>query len=240
MSILRETVTVEPYGDSAVMVSISVSDPTARRREIVAFRSRLLARRPHGVVDVVSGLESLLVSFDPLVTSFEHVEYAARLLAELPDSGAVTAQPARRFAIPVLFDAEAAPDLDEVADELGLTADEVVERICRSRFSISLLAAAMAPMMDGLNTPRPVRRRAEPRTDVPAGSIMIAGVNAIIQPFPGPTGWRVIGRTPHTIVDIHREHPVSFGPGDQVRFTRIDRAEVVHLDGAFLTEEGTS
>lgn len=240
MSILREAVTVEPYGDSAVMVSIPAADAAARRREIVAFRGRLLARRPHGVVDVVSGLESLLVSFDPLVTSFEHVEYAARLLAQLPDPDGAASQAPRAFAIPVLFDAEAAPDLGEVADELGLTADEVVDLVCRSRFSISLLAAAMAPMMDGLDAPRPVRRRAEPRTDVPAGSVMVAGVNAIIQPFPGPTGWRVVGRTPYTIVDIHRDRPVSFAPGDLVRFTRIDRAEAARLDGAFLLEEGTA
>lgn len=239
MPTLHEAVTVEPYGDSAVMVSIPADDASARRRGVVAFRERLLVRRPYGVIDVVSGLESLLISYDPLLTSFEHVEYAARLLAELPAEAAGERAP-RRFTIPVLFDAEVAPDLAEVAAELGIDEEELIERICRSSFSISLLAAAMAPMMDGLDTPRPVRRRAEPRTDVPAGSIMIAGVNAIIQPFPGPTGWRVVGRTPHTIVDIHRDPPVSFAPGDLVRFTPMDRGAAARLDGAFLLEEDSA
>lgn len=63
---------------------------------------------------------------------------------------------------------------------------------------------------------------------------MIAGTNAIIQPFPGPTGWRVVGRTPYTIVDITRPDPVSFGTGDVVRFVPVSRDEAAALDAGFL------
>ncbi|WP_167133004.1 5-oxoprolinase subunit B family protein [Paramicrobacterium chengjingii] len=227
--------TVESYGDSAVMVSVTDDDQRVRRSAIVDLRERLLARRPHGVCDVVAGLESLLIEFDPITTSAIHIEYVVHLLAEMPPAGAVPENAARRhFDIPVVFDDETGPDLAEVADELGIGVPELVERICASRFTISLLAAAMAPMMDGLDVPRAVRRRREPRTNVPQGSIMIAGENAIIQPFPGPTGWRVIGRTPHTIVDIARESPVSFAPGDTVTFTSVSAADARRIDGEFL------
>lgn len=232
-------VNVEPYGDSAVMVTVPAENARRRRTAIVDFRERLLARRPHGVTDVVSGLESLLVEFDPLDTSPGHIEYAARLLAELPETtGSRPGRPAQHFDIPVVFDAEAGPDLAEVADELGMGIPAVVDAIADSSFTISLLAAAMAPMMDGLSLPQPVRRRAEPRTNVPSGSIMIAGTNAIIQPFPGPTGWRVVGRTPHTIVDITRADPVAFADGDTVRFVPTSRDEAVSLHGSFLLPSG--
>ncbi|MFC8371281.1 MULTISPECIES: allophanate hydrolase subunit 1 [unclassified Streptomyces] len=230
-------VTVEPFGDSAVMVTIPHPEQTIRRAAIVAFRDRFLAHRPPGVLDVVSGLESLLVEFDPLRTALPHVEYAARLVAEwapAPTTGAGGAREARTFEIPVVFDDEAGPDLASVARELDRSPAGVVEAIADSTFTISLLGAAMAPMMDGLKVPRPVRRRAEPRTDVVPGSVMIAGTNAIIQPFPGPTGWRVVGRTPHTIVDITRPEPVSFAPGDVVRFLPVSRAEADGLDAGFL------
>lgn len=233
------TVAVEPFGDSAVMVTIPEADTARRRADIIDFRERLLARRPHGVLDVVSGLESLLVEFDPIDTSPEHVAYAATLLADLPavpPTGEVRAR--REFSIPVVFDEEAGPDLTGVGAEVGASVEDVVAGIAASTFTISLLGAAMAPMMDGLILPRPVRRRAEPRTDVAPGSIMIAGTNAIIQPFPGPTGWRVVGRTPHTIVDITREAPVSFATGDTVRFVPISRDQAVALDGAFLLPDG--
>ncbi|WP_328609214.1 allophanate hydrolase subunit 1 [Amycolatopsis sp. NBC_00345] len=229
------TITVEPFGDSAVMVTVPHADQAVRRAAIVAFRERFLARRPPGVLDVVSGLESLLIEFDPLETSPRHVEYAARLLAESPatdDAG--QRRLVHEFAIPVVFDDETGPDLVSVADEAGLAPGEVVEAIAESVFTVSLLGAAMAPMMDGLRMPRPVRRRAEPRTDVAPGAVMIAGTHAIIQPFPGPTGWRVVGRTPHTIVDITRPEPVSFGTGDLVRFVPVSPAEATALQGSFL------
>ncbi|MCI3273489.1 5-oxoprolinase subunit B family protein [Streptomyces cylindrosporus] len=233
-------VAVEPFGDSAVMVTIPHADQAIRRAAIVAFRDRFLAHRPPGVLDVVSGLESLLVEFDPLRTALQHVEYAVRLVARwAPSDGPSPGRTVRAFTVPVVFDGEYGPDLASVAEELGLTPAEVIEAIGESTFTIALLGAAMAPMMDGLKVPRPVRRRAEPRTDVVPGSVMIAGTNAIIQPFPGPTGWRVVGRTPHTIVDISRPDPVSFGPGDVVRFTPVTRDEAAALDAGFLlpTEE---
>ena len=229
------TITVEPFGDSAVMVTIPHTDQATRRGRIVAFRERFLARRPPGVLDVVSGLESLLIEFDPLETAAQHVEYAARLLAEsAPPDDSVRRRAVREFAIPVVFDDDTGPDLASVADEVGLAPGEVIDLIAKSTFTISLLGAAMAPMMDGLLLPRPVRRRAEPRTDVAPGAIMIAGTNAIIQPFPGPTGWRVVGRTPHTIVDISRPAPVSFGIGDVVRFVPVTKDEATASDGSFL------
>jgi inhibitor of KinA len=235
-------VAIETFGDSAVRVTVDDPDRDRRQAGIRRFGDRFLAHRPHGVLDVVAGPESLLVEFDPLLTGPEHVEYAARLLAET--IGATSApEPrarwARQFTIPVVFDEETGPDLAEVAAELGTDPAGVVAAVTASTFTISVLAAAMAPMMDGLVVPRPVRRRHEPRTDVPPGAIMIAGTNAIIQPFPGPTGWRVIGRTPHTIVDITRSEPVSFAPGDIVRFVAVDGDRARQLQDGFLlpTEE---
>jgi inhibitor of KinA len=230
-------VTVEPFGDSAAMVTIPHTGQAARKAGIVAFRDRFLAHLPHGVLDVVSGLESLLIEFDPLQTAFEHVEYAARLVARwapTPADGPAGPRRVRTFTVPVVFDDDHGPDLASVAEELGMAPADVVEAIAGSTFTICLLGAAMAPMMDGLKVPRAVRRRAEPRTDVAPGAIMIAGTNAIIQPFPGPTGWRVVGRTPHTIVDISRPDPVSFGPGDVVRLVPVGRDEAAALDAGFL------
>lgn len=229
------TVAVEPFGDSAVMVTVPHAEQAVRRSAIVAFRDRFLAHRPHGVLDVVSGLESLLIEFDPLRTAPEHVEYAVRLLARWESGdGPELPRAVREFAVPVVFDEETGPDLVSVAEEVGLETAELVEAIAKSTFTIALLGAAMAPMMDGLELPGPVRRCAEPRTDVAPGAIMIAGGNAIIQPFPGPTGWRVVGRTPHTIVDISRPDPVSFGPGDVMRFVPVTRDEAAALDAGFL------
>jgi allophanate hydrolase subunit 1 len=89
-------------------------------------------------------------------------------------------------------------------------------------------------MMHGVDLPADVARTALPRPRVEGGSVMLAGLNAIISPFPGPTGWRVIGRTPMVICDIGHDPVISYGPGDVLRFRAIDAAEFEALDGTFL------
>lgn len=225
---------VREYGDSAVMVTVGSDDAGRRQRRIAELREAFVRRRPPGVTDVVAGLESFLVGYDPLVSGPDHLRHAIELIAELPASAA--ARKPRVFDLPVCFDEAYAPDLAAVADELGLDPDAVVSALLAHDLTIVLLAAAMAPMMAGVRLPVSVSRQARPRTNVPEGSLMIAGRHAIIQPFPGPTGWRVVGRTPLTIVDIAREAPVSFAPGDILRLRRIDAEAAAGLRGTFLAE----
>ena len=217
------------YGDCAVMITIGSADADLRRRRIVEVRDAFAAQRPPGVTDLVSGLESLLVEYDPLLTTPDQLRHSLSLLGRV----AATSErpPCRIFDLPVVFNAQTGPDLEAVADELRLTADLVVDKLTANELTIVLLAAAMAPMMGGVRLPAAVARQAQPRTNVPAGSIMIAGANAIIQPFPGPTGWRVVGRTPLTIVDITQDPPVSFAPGDVVRLRAISPAEAATMTG---------
>lgn len=224
---------VHEYGDSAVMITIRSTDPAIRRRRIVEIRDAVAAHRPHGVTDLVSGLESLLVEYDLLLTDPEPLRQALSLIAQKAGTNETSAR--RVFELPVVFDAQTGPDLEAVAKELKLTPDEVVENLTSHDLEIVLLAAAMAPMMSGVALPAPVARLSQPRTNVPAGSIMIAGANAIIQPFPGPTGWRVVGRTPLSIVDIAQNPPVSFAPGDVMRLRVVSSGEAAAMAG-FLKE----
>lgn len=224
---------IAEYGDGAVMVTVRSPEETERRHLIGEFRERVLTELPPGVDDVVSGLESLLVEFDPLVTTSEQVSFALGALGKADIVSGARPAPSS-LVVPIVVNDETAPDLADVANELGITPDDVIGQLESSTLTVNLLAAAMAPMMDGLDVPAPVRRQATPRTDVPAGSVMVAGRNAIIQPFPGPTGWRVIGRSPLRIVDITREVPVSFAPGDRIAFRRISETEAASLDGVFL------
>lgn len=226
---------VHEYGDSAVMISIRSADPEFRRQRIVEVRDALAAHRPKGVTDFVSGLESLLIEYDPLTTDPTRLQHA--LSSITGNEGMTEASTRRIFDLPVVFDAQTGPDLEAVARELDLTPNEVVDNLVSHELTIVLLAAAMAPMMSGVRLSAPVARQSQPRTNVPAGSIMIAGVNAIIQPFPGPTGWRVVGRSPLTLVDIAQDPPVSFAPGDVMRLRAVSVDEAAAM-GGLLREKG--
>ena len=74
---------IAEYGDGAVMVTVRDPEEGERRRVIREFRDQVLTELPPGVDDVVSGLESLLVEFDPLRTSVEQVAFALGALGRV-------------------------------------------------------------------------------------------------------------------------------------------------------------
>ncbi|MCU1529714.1 MAG: Allophanate hydrolase subunit 1 [Frondihabitans sp.] len=227
---------IQPFGDSALMLDVLAEDRLVRQEATVRVRSSILLEVPFGVLDVVAGFESLLVEFDADRVEHEGVDQAVRLAVSLGFARSADATASGRvLEVPTLFGGEFGPDLEEVAAELDLTAAEVVDRFVDRPLTISLLGAAMAPMMHGVDLPADVSRTALPRTRVEGGSVMLAGSNAIISPFPGPTGWRVIGRTPLTICDIEHDPVVSYAPGDVLRFRAIERVEFESLAGAFLS-----
>ncbi|MET4591826.1 carboxyltransferase domain-containing protein [Arthrobacter sp. 754] len=230
-----------PFGDSALMLSIADADADAEARRAGARRLRdvLLEVRPYGVLNLVAGAESLLVEFDCLAVSHGQLAQTVNLAVAglgLQDTGPVPG--AKDFVIPMVVSDGFSPDLPAVAEELGLSTEATLEAFTSSVLSINLLAAAMAPMMAGVQFPGQVSRCAEPRTDVAPGSIMVAGTSAIIQPFPGPSGWKVIGRTPLTICDIREDPATSYRPGDRVRFTVIPDSKWAELAGRFLRPAG--
>jgi KipI family sensor histidine kinase inhibitor len=232
---LIDKIAMNEFGDSALMLSVRDDDPAARRSIVADVRSILLPRLPYGVRDAVAGLESLLIEFDPLSVAPRQLVQVLELIINVHQKDAENGSSApNQFLIPVDFRKEFAPDLDDVAGELGLSPAQVIEAFTASPMRINLLAAAMAPMMGDVDFPAPVSRCAVPRTDVPAGSIMVAGLNAIIQPFPGPTGWKIIGRTPYRICDISEQPATSYTAGDKVRFTALKEGQWANLEGQFL------
>ncbi len=225
----------EPFGDSALMLRVKNDDGDLRRAAASRLRDVLLEVRPYGVLDIVAGVESLLVEFDCLAVTHEQLAQTIRLAVAGSglDAGAPSASQSL-FVIPMVVSGEFSPDLPDTAEELGLSPEGVLQRFESSVLTINLLAAAMAPMMGGVQFPGQVSRCIEPRTNVEPGSVMVAGTNAIIQPFPGPSGWKVIGRTPLTICDIREDPATSYKPGDLVRFEVVPESEWPRLEGQFL------
>lgn len=228
-------VEAEPFGDSALMLRIADDDAEVRRAGARRLQDILLEVRPYGVLNLVAGAESLLVEFDCFAVSHGQLAQTVRLAVAgmgLQDVG--PAAGANDFVIPMGVSEEFSPDLPGVAEELGLSQEAALAALTSSVLTINLLAAAMAPMMIGVQFPGQVSRCAEPRTDVAPGSVMVAGTSAIIQPFPGPSGWKVIGRTPLTVCDIHEDPATSYRPGDRVRFEVIPESRWAELEGRFL------
>ena len=129
----------------------------------------------------------------------------------------------RTVEIPTLYGGENGPDLSFVAEHNGLTVEEVV-RIHSSRdYPVYMMGFTPGfPYLGGMDGRIAAPRLNSPRTNVPAGSVGIAGEQTGIYPMESPGGWQIIGRTETTLFDPNHEKPFLLAPGDQVRFVPVN------------------
>lgn len=224
----------EPLGDQALLLRWGDSADIALNRQVHALARTLRLAAPRWLIDCVPAYASLAVFFDATALPGNDPIAAVRefLLAilEQPESLADPAE-SRLVEIAVCYGGDFGPDLDEVADNCGLTAAQLVEKHSQVEYLVAMLGFSPGfPYLLGLDPALASPRLATPRTRVPAGSVGIGGTQTGIYPNEGPGGWRLLGRTPQTLFDARRDaSPTLLLPGDRVRFVPIDAARYQSL-----------
>ena len=207
-------VRVHPLGDTAVLAELGTKLDTALNTRAIALAAALKKRRD--VRQAVAGHASVTVHFDP--DQITHQALAAainRLATKRPPLD----EPGRLHRIPVVYDG---PDLYAVALQLGLSTHQVIELHGRPIYRVFLVGfvpgwAYLGPLPDELALPR----RPVPRTQVPAGSVAIAGHQTGIYPLVSPGGWHLIGRTSVKLFLPDSDPPSLFRAGDRVKFFSV-------------------
>ena len=126
--------------------------------------------------------------------------------------------------LPVCYDPELAPDLEDLSANAGLSVAEVAR--LHSRTTYVVLATGFAPGFAYLGDLDPriaMTRLPTPRRRVEAGSVGIADRRTGVYPAAGPGGWRLVGRVPSALFDDPTERIARFRSGGTVEFRMIDR-----------------
>jgi KipI family sensor histidine kinase inhibitor len=209
-------------GDRALVVEFGDRVDRALNERVLRLDAMIRSNPPVGIVETVPTFRSLAVHYDPLLTSRAELQ---RAIGALLDLGERPRAGARLWHVPVCYEGEFAPDLDEVARLTGLTPDEVVALHSGTRYHVYMLGFLPGfPYMGDLPPQLALPRRADPRLRVPAGSISIATTLTAIYPYESPGGWHLIGATPIRMFDSERARPALFSPGDAISFRPIDAA----------------
>jgi KipI family sensor histidine kinase inhibitor len=203
------------YGDAALLLEF---DGTA---EVLAWTEAIRQAELLGVLDIVPGSRTVLIK----LAGPRYLAPTRQRLAKLrvaSDPGSEMTPPSAGNAdvqLDVVYDG---PDLDEVAQLTGLSADQVVAAHTDTMWRVGFggFAPGFAYLVGG--DPRlEVPRRAEPRTKVPVGSVGLAGEFSGVYPRESPGGWQLIGRTSAVLWDIDRENPALLTPGMWVQFRAV-------------------
>lgn len=203
---------IRDYGDRALLVECASTD------EVLALTAALNEAEIPGVLDIVPGLRTILLGLAGPRDQAPTRQVLARLEVNAAGIGA-NDDGHVDVVIDVVYDGA---DLADVADLTGLDVPGVIEAHTARpwRCGFGGFAPGFAYLVGG--DPRlSVRRRSEPRTRVPAGSVGLAGEFSGVYPRQSPGGWQLIGHTDAVLWDVDRPQPALLMPGMRVQFRAV-------------------
>jgi len=238
-------------GNRAIMVRLSFPaglDSHAQLDETQLYTRLVLARatgeylrqsRPDLAPKMVTGYDSVCLSFDPAHDSQKQLQAWLLELGVSPDFGGYLTKymqagegaNQRLHRVPVVYGGEYGPDLVEVAQLKNLSVAEVIRLHSAATYSVYLVGfSAGYGYMGALPAALDLPRRSSPRAKVPRGTVALAAGMTGVYPLDMPGGWRLIGYTPLSVFEAELDPPVRFLPGDKVQFYPIEAEEVARFE----------
>lgn len=215
-------------GDSALLIEFEQKIAPEINAQITAFVHLLKEQHIEGVTDLIPAFASLLINYDPRVIGYKDLK--ARIEELLKIEVSEEASEARVFEIPVCYGGEYGPDLANIAENAGLSEQEVIDIHCSKDYLIYMLGflpgfVYLGGLDERIHTPR----LANPRISIPAGSVGIAASQTGIYPLNSPGGWQLLGMTPVKTYDPERETPILVEAGDYIRFVPVTEEEFLKI-----------
>lgn len=237
---MSELPVISPVGDHAVNMEFGTEISDAINDRVYALADVLEAESPAWVRELVPTYRSLLVHYDGLQFDFETVKAELSQVVSANSSGVSDAS--RRsplvYELPTAYGGEYGPDLESVAENAAVTADEVIEVHSSTAYRVYMIGFSPGfPYLGGMSDKIATPRLTTPRTRVPAGSVGIAESQTGVYPTASPGGWQLIGRTPVRLFDQSKNPPSVLQPGHFVRFVPIEHDRFSEIESEIASGE---
>ena len=226
---------VEPVSETCLIVHFAEQIDTRLAPQIGRLAQYIKQAFPNALVEVIPSYTSLFIQYHPCLTSYRTLCTAISRYAEQmaqPLDQAKQSQVGKLITLPVYYHHDVGPDLSLIASQHGLTAEQVAKIHSQSTYTVCAIGFApgfafLASVDSSIATPR----RAEPRLQVPAGSVGIANEQTAVYPVDSPGGWQIIGNCPQLLFSPDRQPMTPFEVGDRVVFEPITREEYLSQGG---------
>lgn len=228
--------TIVPAGDKAL--AIKVGDTISPEINLAVRNLSVILENQQipAVLDIVPTYCSILINYDPLISSLDELTIKIKDLGKNINDSTVGSP--RTIEIPTVYGGIYGPELGYVAQFNGLTELQVID--IHSGTDYLVYAMGFTPgftYLGGLSDKIVTPRLQTPRTEIPAGSVGIAEQQTGIYPIESPGGWQLIGRTPVNLFDPTKSPPVIVEPGDYIRFVQISSEEYERIASLNLSEK---
>ena len=227
-----------PLGDNAILIDFGNELNESINQKLLAIFRKIKEQNIPGVLDVVPAYSSLTIHYD-VMKIFEKAKGRAvfdfitdRVKKIVEDDTEITFEENRKISIPICYDEEFGIDLSYLADEKNLSVEDVIQLHIDKAYRVYMIGflpgfAYMGEVDQKIQIPR----KENPRTQIEAGSVGIAGAQTGIYPLQSPGGWQIIGKTPVQLFNKERTEPVLLKPGDEIKFFSISKHEFRNYQG---------
>jgi KipI family sensor histidine kinase inhibitor len=183
------------------------------------------------IIDMVLSYASLLVIYN--VFEIDHIAVDKALRKVLSQLIKVKVTDGKIVSLPVYYSAQTGPDLNRLADNAGLSVDDVIAIHQSQEYRVYAIGFAPGFAYLGEVDERiAAARLATPRHKVPRGAVGIADRQTAVYPAVSPGGWNLIGQCPQRMFNPAASPTMPVAVGDRVKFKPISHAEFLALGGA--------
>jgi inhibitor of KinA len=228
---------IVPLSDRSVLISFGNTIDPVINEKVIALHKTLQQSAFEGFIESVPAYASLAVFYDVLeIKAVAQMPACAfvksQLIRLLEQANTAVELPTEIIKIPVCYDPEFGIDIQALAEFHRLSVSEIIRLHTTEIYKVYMIGfmpgfAYMGKVVDQLIAPR----KEQPRLQVAAGSVGIAGSQTGIYPIDSPGGWQIIGKTPWRLFDANRPTPCLLSAGDGVQFFSIDKNEFEQYDG---------
>lgn len=215
-------------GDASLLIQFGNEISPEINSKITSTVKLMKEQQIEGVVDIIPAFCSLLINYDPRVISYTEITKRMKRLLKIEIKADEMVK--KVIEIPVCYGGEYGPDLKTIAENAGLSEEEVIEIHASKDYLIYMLGflpgfCYLGGLDERIHTPR----LANPRLKINAGSVGIGGSQTGIYPVESPGGWQLMGMTPVKTYDPKREEPILLSAGEYIRFVPVSEEEYLRI-----------
>ncbi|WP_226037101.1 5-oxoprolinase subunit PxpB [Aquibacillus saliphilus] len=210
--------------ENAIMIDFGKQLSIEKNARILTLAEQIANNPFLGFVESVPSYTTLTVYYNPINFHQDSFKQVCLLLDTYLTEMEENNYQSRIVTIPVCYDESFGFDLEEVASHNNLSTEQVINLHQTNEYHVFFLGFTPGfPFLGGMDARIAAPRKKIPRTNIPAGSVGIAGQQTGIYPIASPGGWQIIGRTPMSLLQIKQQPPTMLKPGDKIKFQSISK-----------------
>jgi len=218
----------QALGDHAIQFYVPEKMDPAMISEIKCFHDFIFSQQLKEIKDIIPSYHSLTLIYD-IALMHEPIAFANDLIIKYKSQREIdlpNKEVNKIIEVPVCYDEIFGIDLTSMSAKLNLSITEIIKIHTENIYQVYCLGFMPGfAYMGDVNSKIQIARHPQPRKNVSAGSVGIAGAQTGIYPMHSPGGWQIIGRTPLKIFDKDPAILSKFKMGDAVKFYPITRTE---------------